>query len=81
MIYRAFNYDPVRGLADTNPNWYTYEGSAAENMANYFEIINWLYESIPNCNKHVVWGTGYGRTMMFKFRYEKNYLHFMLRWS
>ena len=78
------NYDDRKGWSETNPGWYTaylarFQGDAVLPI-NYVEIINWLYDHIDNCEKHARWfhSTNY---FCFRFRYEKDYLHFMLRWS
>ena len=80
------NYDERKGLEDTNPGWYTFKVHAeqfewSKYVERYFDIVDWLYESIDKCEKHVIWGNSDSDCMIIRFRYEKHYLHFMLRWA
>ena len=80
------NYDSHKGLENTNPGWYTFEVHAdqfewAKYVERYFDIVDWLYDAVPSCEKHVVWGNSDGDCMIIRFRHEKTYLHFMLRWA
>lgn len=44
------------------------------------EFIVWLYESIDNCERHVLWEIEMG-VIKSKFRYERDYLLAMLTWG
>jgi len=48
----------------------------------YRDMLQWLYSTIDNCEKHAKWTiseSGYDVT--FKFRYERDYTLFTLRWG
>jgi hypothetical protein len=72
-------YDPVRGWDHTNQNWYTY------NIYNigpfkHLEIVKWLYDMIDNPERHARW-VRFQNDSAFRFRYERDYIMFTLRWS
>jgi hypothetical protein len=47
----------------------------------YLDIVDWIYNNVDKCEWHARWAI-FGETeMCFKFRYERNYLMFVLRWS
>lgn len=81
------NYDLNKGIVNTNPRWHTYRLANDHGLSRqhrfydkYGEIVNWLYASVDNCERHAIWGLD-GIDMIVRFRFEKNYLHFMLRWA
>jgi hypothetical protein len=44
------------------------------------KMINWLYANIDKPERHARWKI-VDDTMQFKFRYERDYIMFTLRWS
>lgn len=72
-------YDPSRGWKHTNENWYTCD---IENIGSFkhLEIVKWLYESIDNPERHCRWIRNINSSA-FRFRYERDYILFTLRWS
>ncbi len=70
-------YDYRKGYYDTNPGWY--EHTIHTNIKdNHIEALNWLYENINNPEKHCRW-CSFNDRFCVKFRYEKNYVWFSLR--
>jgi hypothetical protein len=45
----------------------------------YSDIINWLYDNVENCYRHCRWRSSI-EGIDVKFRYEKDYIMFILRW-
>jgi len=66
----------------TKVGWYECRINAErEDRVDYFlDIIEWLTQNIDKCNRHSRW-TLAQTEMCFKFRYERDYLLFMLRWG
>ena len=80
MRYQNLNY---KGWEYTNPGWYEFSikivyGTSAD--AKYIEIVQWLYENIDNCERHARWVLDIDRIRV-KFRHEKDYSWFTLRWA
>lgn len=73
-------------------NWYKnddikkwYHCSIQKNTINkllleYCEIVQWMNENIENCIKHSRWRINENQEIDFKFRYERDYILFLLRW-
>lgn len=65
------------------PKWYFYSKQNGIDKLNYKEcqeIINWIYENIDGCIKHSRWQYNDGK-LDVKFRYERDYILFVLRWA
>ena len=82
---RQTNFDYSKGL-DTKPGWYAYTCTPRldhydDFIDRYHDIIHWLYSTFEKCERHVVWGVTNEDIMFFKFRYERDYMLFLLRWS
>lgn len=81
MRYQNLNY---KGWEYTNPGWYEYtiKGQFDTNSfeEKYMDIVKWLYESIDNCERHARWTLDL-HIIHVKFRYEKDYSWFVLRWG
>jgi hypothetical protein len=74
------HYDHTNGWSNTKPGWY--ECSIhAKHYDRYVEVVGWLYDNIGKCERHCRWGVTETETISFKFRYEKDYILFTLRWS
>lgn len=82
---KEYNYSN-QTIEESHPKWYTFK-MASEDIGwdryaeKYIDIVHWLYDTIGKCEHHVVWGRTIDEEMIVRFRYEKDYLHFMLRWS
>lgn len=65
---------------DTKPGWHEIELNLNGHPKRYYEVIDWLYTSIDNCERHARWfESAYG--IKIKFRYERDYILCTLRWS
>lgn len=42
-------------------------------------VLKYLYENVPGCEKHCRW-IRMGNALLIKFRHEKDYMWFKLRW-
>lgn len=77
------NWHSLKGWEATQPGWYEhtiYVESSHRTVLKYFEIIDWLYTKLDNCEKHCRW-IYHGNYLRFKFRYEREYIWFKLRWG
>lgn len=75
------NYDEDKGWENTKPNWYgvLIELDQLSGIAKYYEIINWVYDNIDKPERHARWQLSeYG--IFFRFRYERDYIWFKMRW-
>lgn len=82
------NFDEARGWEQTQPGWYEYDikfTGLPEEFDEFNEnVLDWMYSNIDNPNRHMRWAVfpfnvGEGVTMKFKFRFEKDYIWFKLR--
>jgi len=84
QITQSMNrYDRVRGWQGTNPGWYEvviHIEDPHETVIRYTETLNWLEENIHGYLKHCRWMYA-GNYLKYKFRYERDYLWFKLRWG
>jgi hypothetical protein len=70
---------------DGNLGWHTchlpnHFDQVSTYMDRYDEIVNWITESIEKYERHARWKIDY-ETIYVKFRYERDYVRFVLRWS
>ena len=72
-------YDYSRGWENTNPGWYEVKLNWITNN-KHKQVIEWMYNNLDNCEKHSrwIWNEEYS---CFKFRHERDYIIFTLRWS
>jgi hypothetical protein len=79
--YYPEHYDWTRGWDDDHPYWYQH-GVLAQNQTEldkmHQEIVHWLYKNIDNPERHCRW-TRQVLAISVKFRHEKDYLWFKLR--
>ena len=78
MIYEHYDYDA--GWENTKPGWYECT-VRAKHLAKYNEIIKWLETNIGKHERHCRWCVTDDDIVSFKFRYERDYIMFTLRWS
>ena len=72
MGIRTQNYDERRGWEQTHPDWYEHEIPVRMGFpATYEEVLDWLYNRIDNCERHVRWRITRG-LIQLKFRYERD---------
>lgn len=82
MTYAHNYYDPDRGWTNTNPGWYEIriEPKTGE---HHLEMVKWLYDNVDNPERHTRWqlvDVGTNLRSCFKFRYERDYIWFKLKW-
>ena len=65
---------------DTKPGWYEVKLNLNGQEKRYVEVLKWLYTTIDNPERHCRW---FENTVgiSIKFRYERDYIMCMLRWS
>lgn len=78
MTYVHHYYDPGRGWEGTNPGWHE-AIIRIKDAYEHVEIVKWLYENIDMPERHCRWTTNAFESIV-KFRYERDYIHFRLRW-
>lgn len=67
------------------PNWPSYEIRLdhldySARVQQYAEVVSWIYDRTENPNRHAQWIFTVN-TIHVKFRYEKDYLMFVLVWG
>lgn len=69
------------------PGWPEYKiqnGEWIQNIPKYLEryaqIVEWILTNVEMPYRHSRWKENYG-TIIVRFRYERDYLRFILRWS
>ena len=78
MIHEHYDYDA--GWENTKPGWH--ECTLHDKHLNkYNEIIKWLENNIGKHERHCRWCVTDDNIVSFKFRYERDYILFTLRWS
>lgn len=81
-ITYTHNYYDNRGWEYTNPGWYELV-LYPETDTLHLEMVKWMYDNLDNPEKHARWM--FQITDMyysyFKFRYEREYIWFKLRWG
>jgi len=73
------HYDSDKEWEDDKPGWLEVTIYNASNK-NIPEILFWTYENVDKPERHMRWKT-IDDTVRFKFRYERDYIMFTLRWS
>lgn len=67
------------------PKWYSYDINIEhltylDRVEKYSQVVSWIYERIENPERHAQWVFIVDKISV-KFRYEKNYLLFVLVWG
>ena len=78
ITYVPHYYDHKRGWEDTNPGWYE-AIVRVKNMEEHLVIVEWLYKNIDNPERHCRWTRNMFESVV-KFRHERDFIHFRLRW-
>ena len=76
-------YDEKNGWELTKPGWYevvipVHQLLLAPNK--HTEMLEWIYDNIGKCEHHCRWQFDLDN-LKYKFRYERDYLWFKLRWG
>lgn len=75
-----FNYYYFdKGWEETNKDWYKVEIDNVDDK-KHLEMVKWIYNNIDRPDKHARWMKN-EKISEFKFRYERNYIIFRLRWQ
>jgi len=74
------HYDYAVGWENTKPGWHECTVHV-KHLDKYNEIVKWLKTNIGKYERHCRWGITDDDLISFKFRYEKDYILFTLRWS
>jgi len=78
-------YENNKEWADVKPGWYQHTiplpelSKHSDFVTWYGDILDWVYDSIPNCERHCRWAFD-ENLFCIKFRYERDYLLCVLRW-
>ena len=62
------------------PNWYK-ASIRVETHTKFEELLRWMGENLPGHKKHTVWRLTDGGHFEIRFRYERDYEWFVLRWQ
>jgi hypothetical protein len=79
MGYVNNHYDYTKGWNDSN-RWFECVITPST-QTKHEQMVEWLYEKLDNCERHCRWINGFENESRFKFRYERDYILFTLRWS
>lgn len=69
-----------------NPGWHEYRISRLgfSSLADYVQkidsMIDWIEQNVELYDRHTRWNFN-SECMVFRFRYERDFLRFILRWS
>jgi hypothetical protein len=83
MVTIIEHYDYNVGWENTKPGWHecTVCIKHVDKIDKINEIIKWLEINIGKYERHCRWGITDDDIISFKFRYERDYIMFTLRWS
>lgn len=67
------------------PGWYEYRiervhSTSVEWVFYYQQIVDWIYDNVDGSEKHARWII-HPEHAKFRFRFERNYVQFILRYS
>ena len=64
------------------PNWHKIDVEL-KSYHTYIDIVDWIYDNIDCCERHArwIWPLLTSPIALFKFRYERDYIVFSLRWG
>jgi hypothetical protein len=71
-----YNHSEGVEWEDNKPGWY----EATVNIKHYFDVIDWLETNIGKYERHTRWHV-FPDTIKLKFRYQRDCMMFLLRWS
>lgn len=72
-------YDYTKGWENTNKGWYEVVVENV-NVDKHINMVAWLYSAIDKPETHARWIIVDVSKSAFKFRYERDYIMFVLRW-
>ena len=62
------------------PNWYGAR-IRVESPKKFEELMRWMQDNLQGHRKHTVWKLTDDSDFIIRFRYERDYILFTLRWS
>lgn len=78
-IYFKHWYDDKQGWHQFSIPHTTYT-NPDDLISRYKHILMWIHENIENCSRHARW-TITTTEIIARFRYERDLIKFVLRWS
>jgi hypothetical protein len=75
----------MRDWENYKPNWYSAK-ITVKSDEQFEELMMWMQSNLPGHNKHTTWrllGLEYTSDRLFeiRFRYDRDYALFILRWG
>jgi len=70
----------VDSWAKYNPNWYT-TSINIKTDEQLEELLMWIDSNIPGHRKHTIWRFRGDNIFEIRFRHERDYEWFVLRWG
>ena len=70
----------MRDWESYKPNWYK-ATIRVENHDKFSDLMRWMHTNIQGHRKHTVWRLTDGGYFEIRFRYERDYEWFVLRWQ
>jgi len=62
------------------PKWYT-SRIKVESPQKFEDLMKWMHENLQGHRKHTVWRLTDGGYFDIRFRFERDYILFVLRWQ
>lgn len=79
-----FDLRPTHWYANDKVGWYTFEFTFQKYSHRYpdmyNDIVDWIYEHIDKPERHARWHIN-SMHIRVRFRYERDYLRFVLTWA
>jgi hypothetical protein len=70
----------MKDWASYKQNWYT-AVIQVESDEKFREIVKWVENNVEGHRKHTIWSVTEYRKLTIKFRHQKDYAWFVLRWA
>lgn len=86
MAVKYYEYHESKSWKDVKPGWLQVAVKYYDKPSEqHREVVTWLYDNVDNPERHARWmlddTIGEVTEGLFKFRYERDCIHFTLRWS
>ena len=81
-MIRLYNVEHGKTWEEQKPGWYSFtkQFNTKNQLNDALDCIEWLYSSIDNCERHARWELS-NDGLHIKFRYERDYVRFVLVWG
>ncbi len=70
----------MKNWENYKPNWYS-ASFTVRSEKQFEELMIWMQNNMPGHRKHTVWRLTGDRIFEIRFRYQKDYEWFVLRWQ